>query len=73
MKVPLGNELVEGRDVSYNTLREEWNEYLVEDGTTIRLRLIVKRIVRTDKDDPNGKPIYVVESTNVLDVRTPED
>ncbi|MEX2706957.1 MAG: hypothetical protein Q6352_017130 [Candidatus Freyrarchaeum guaymaensis] len=52
-------------DVRYSTLAEEWNEYVTEDGASIRIKLIVVRVSRTDKTDREGKPIYLVQ-TSVL-------
>lgn len=48
-------------DVRYRTLPEEWNEYILEDGTRVRLKFTVARISKTDKYDRRGEPIYLVE------------
>ena len=72
-RVRIGDEWVEGDDLAFNTILESWNEYKLEDGTEIRLKLVVKRVVRTQRRNPNGEPIYVVQSQNVMDARVPED
>lgn len=53
---------------------EHWNEYLVDDGTVIKLKLVVTEIVKVDDEyDPRtGDPLYVVNSTNVVSVQAPE-
>ena len=71
-KFNVGGRQVSGTDVSYNTYNEAWNEYMLEDGTTLRLKVIVKRVVRTDAYNPDGTPVYIVQSQNVLDSRVPE-
>jgi hypothetical protein len=65
------------RDATIMTFRpsgEHWNEYLVDDGTVIRIKLVVTEILKLDDDfDPNtGDPIYVAQSTNVVSVNAPE-
>ena len=72
-RVRIGNEWVGGEDVAFNTMIESWNEYKLEDGTEIRLKLVVKRIVRTPRRNENGEPVYVVQSQNVIDARVPDD
>ncbi len=72
-RVPFGDEWIEGEDVAFNTILESWNEYKLEDGTEVRLKVIVKRVIRTQRRDANGEPIYVVQSQNVLDTRVPDD
>ena len=58
---------------SYNTITESWNEYLVEDGTTIRIKLVVSDILQTDQFNADGTPIYRVKSMNVLEARVPNE
>ena len=69
----MGDHQVDGERKSYNTITESWNEYLVEDGSTIRLKVVVKDIIRTDKFNPDGTPVYLVQSVNVVDARVPEN
>lgn len=69
----VGDEWVEGEDVSFNALNESWNEYMLEDGTTVRMKTVVKRIVRTERYNEDGEPVYVVQSQNVLDTRVPDE
>ncbi len=53
---------------------EHWNEYLLDDGTVVRMKAVVTEIVRVDGQyDVEGNPAYVVFSTNVTHVSAPED
>jgi hypothetical protein len=52
-------------DIRYTTISEEWNEYVAEDGTRIRLKSTVTKVSRTSKYDKNGNPRYLVQ-TSVL-------
>lgn len=52
---------------------EHWNEYLVDDGSVIKIKLVVTEILRVDdKYDGNGDPVYLINSQNVVNVSAPE-
>jgi hypothetical protein len=73
VRVPFEGKTVEGIDLDFKTQKEEWNEYQVNDGTIIRMKVVVTNIARViDKYDNDGNPIYVVKSSNVLTVSAPE-
>ncbi len=53
---------------------EPFNEYLVEDGTVIKVKLVVTEILRLDDEyDAEGNPIYIVISANVPYVSAPDE
>ena len=66
---------VEGTIMTFRTGGEHWNEYLVDDGTVIKIKLVATEIVRIDDghDPSTGDPLYVVQSTNVVSVQAPEN
>ena len=70
--VRINGKLVPGRVVSFNPLVETWNEYTMEDGTVIRMRTIITRVVKLAEPSPDGGPNYLVSSNNVLDTQAPE-
>jgi hypothetical protein len=74
IKVPFQGTAVDGEDMDFKTIREEWNEYQTGDGSTIRVKLVLTNIVKLkDKYDPvTGDPIYFVRSSNVLSVSASE-
>ena len=46
-----------------------WNEYLLDDGTVARIKLVVANVFRVDgQTDGKGQPVYVIESTNVTSI-----
>lgn len=53
-------------------MSEEWNEYILEDGTRIRLKFTVVRISKTDKFDRRGESIYLVEHAVIPIITTPK-
>jgi hypothetical protein len=61
-------------DVDFETIKEDWNEYKLEDGTVLKFKTIVSSIIRTADYDPmTGDPVYHVRSTNILRVKVPEE
>ncbi len=59
--------------VGFQNAREYWNEYLLDDGTIIRLKLVATEVLRVeDMRDANGAHVYVVKSTNVVVANAPE-
>lgn len=74
VRVPVGGEIVEGEEVEFKPLEENWNKYQVEDGTIIKFKAVISRIVRTQKyNQITGDPIYYVVSSNVIDALVPEN
>lgn len=61
-------------EVGFRSSGEHWNEYLLDDGSVIRLKLVATEVLRVDGEfDPEGNPAYFVKSTNVVNVSAPED
>ena len=53
---------------------EHWNQYLMGDGTVLKIKLVATEVWRIEGEwDPEGNPIYVVKSSNVLSVNPPEE
>lgn len=46
IKVPFQGTAVDGEDMDFKTIREEWNEYQTGDGSTIRVKLVLTNIVK---------------------------
>lgn len=64
---------VEGKRVGFEPLEEPWARYKLQDGTMIRLKLVVSDVLRTNQTDATGAPVYAVKSSNVLAVDPPEE
>ena len=61
-------------EVGFRALGEHWNEYLLDDGTTVRLKLVVTTVYKVpDQYDAEGNPAYLISSTNVLATNSPDD
>ena len=61
-KVYTPSELQQAKvqDISYSIITQDWNEYVVDDGTNIKVQPIVTRVSKTSKFDFHGEPIYLV-------------
>ncbi len=65
---------VECTVITFRAGGEHWNEYLADDGTVIKIKMVVTEVLRLDDEyDANGNPIYIVQSANVMVVDAPEN
>ncbi len=61
-------------EVGFRSSGENWNEYLADDGTVIRIKLVVTEVLRIDGQyDEQGNPAYLIKSSNVTAVSAPDD
>ncbi len=73
VRLPNGRE-VEAMDVDFETVKEDWNEYKLEDGTVLKFKTVVSSIIRTEDYDPmTGDPVYHIRSTNILRANVAEE
>ena len=71
--VTFRGEMVPAEEMDYEPLRETWNEYRVADGSLLRLKVVVSKILRLEKRNEQGEPIYLVNSTNVVSATVPPE
>lgn len=71
-RINIGDRTIEAEDMEFKTAHEDWNEYTVEDGYGVRIKLVVSSILKTGDRDPQGNPVYIVQSTNIVKVLPPE-
>ena len=66
-KVPFQGRQVDAKSIDFLTRKEDFNEYQLVDGKVLRIKLVVTRILLVEGEkDPEGNPIYVIQSTNVV-------
>lgn len=71
-KLPDGN-FVDAEKIDINSSSENWNQYLLDDGTILKMKLVATKIVRlVNQYDQSGNPVYFVNSTNVVSVDCPD-
>lgn len=57
----------EKTEVEFSTSSEEWNVYKIEDGTKIKLKLVIAGIKRCNNlRDKDGIPIYSIDSSIII-------
>jgi hypothetical protein len=73
-KVPgQDGQLHDGKVVGFQVGAEYFNEYVLDDGTLIRMKPVLAEVVRMDgMYDPEGNPMYLVKTQNVVVVDAPE-
>jgi len=59
-------------EIPYDTIAEEWNEYVAEEGTRVRVKQTVTKVSRTNKFDKAGFPVYIIESSALAEVKPPK-
>ena len=74
VKINFNGQQVDAQLVEVTQGGERWNEYLLEDGTIMKVKLVLTNVYRAEGQyDAEGNPIYIVQSTNVLSVNAPEE
>ena len=67
IKITAGNQEINGLAQDFNIQREEWNDYTLLDGGTVRVKTTVLRIYQVVDDDgaprnnTDGSPMMVVQ------------
>lgn len=64
-KLPI-EALVGSTTLDFNEIEENWNTYNLSDGTTLKVKLVLRGVKRLNKYEPDGNPIYVINSINVV-------
>ncbi len=60
---------IEKRDIRYDTISQEFNEYVLDDGTKIKIYTNVTSIDRSRLHDVNGDPVYNIETSNQMEIK----
>ena len=63
---------VEGEVLEFQSKGEAWNQYELEDGTTLRVKIVMLDVVRLiDEYDDNGEPVYVLSAQQIVATSAP--
>ncbi len=72
MKLTVNGEEKEVSELDFEIKREDWNEYILLDGGSVRVRLVVSKIYRVldDNGQPawnqDGSPNFAITSGNMV-------
>jgi hypothetical protein len=73
IKINYGGEEVEATPLEINQSQEQWNHYLLDDGSVVKIKLVATKVLRIEnKFDDERNPVYLVKSTNIMNVSSPE-
>jgi len=72
VKVVYQGKEIEGEQLEFEGEKESWNKYRTEDGSIIRLKVVVSKIIRINQYSSSGDPVYMVNSTNLVDADVPD-
>ena len=59
-------DLIEGIDVDFSEEQESWNIYKLSDGTTMKVKLVLRGVKRLKRYSRDGNPIYIIQTQNVV-------
>ncbi len=72
-KIQFQGEEVWGEEIEFELERENWNSYILEDGTKLKLKTVLARVFRLEKYKEDGEPVYVINSTNLVAADVPDN
>lgn len=77
IKIKYGNKLVDATELEFKPDAEKGGEqtsvYAISDGTSMRVRAIVSKIVRIDGEyNSDGTPVYIQQVNNLVSTSSPE-
>ncbi len=58
--------LADSVDLDFTEVEEHWNVYQLSDGTKLKVKLIVRGVKRLKQFEPDGTPVYLINSMNVV-------
>jgi len=74
VQMPPDGREVTAEEIPIQSSTEHWNEYLLSDGSVVRMKNVVTEALRLEGEyDPAGNPVYIVQSTNVMNVSAPDE
>ncbi len=73
-RIKFGDQEVMAEEIQFETQHEAWNEYILHDGTTLKLKTVLAEVFRVDgMYAPNGDPVYVVNAQPVVSTNAPDN
>lgn len=74
IKINFNGQQVDADAIDVNQSSERWNEYMLEDGTILKLKAVLTNVYRIDGQyDAEGNPMYILQSTNVISANAPQE
>lgn len=64
---------VMGQQIDVQTSSESWNTYKLEDGTVLKMKIVLLDVVRLDEHDLNGNPLYQFAAHQIVSITPPDE
>ena len=59
-------DIVEATEIDFTEEKESWNTYKLNDGTTLKVKLVLRGVKRLKKYNQDRLPIYLIQSQNIV-------
>jgi len=60
-------------DMNYKSLKEIWNRYIIKkDNSEIMVKIVITNIIKTNKYDEYGDPIYQIQTQPIFKMNPPK-
>jgi hypothetical protein len=59
-------DLAEAEDVDFTEEHEYWNSYKLKDGTTLKVKMVLRGVKRLKKWGADGSPMYLINTANIV-------
>jgi hypothetical protein len=71
--VKFKGETVPAYELDFETEKEPWSVYRLEDGTVLRMKNVVAKVSKIiDRYKADGTPIYTISATGVMMMEVPD-
>jgi hypothetical protein len=65
---------VPGEVLEFEAKAENWNQYTLEDGTSVKMKVVLLEVVRVlNEYGPAGDPIYIFTAQQITGTSSPEN
>ena len=65
------NAAITKHDMRFDTLTQDWNEYVVDDGTRIKIQPVLMSVSKTSLFNNKGMPMYVTSINMNVQMKPP--
>jgi len=72
VKVKFQGKLIDGIELDFKIVKEDWNIYELEDGTILKFKPVMVKVTRINEYNKQGEPIYIFNTQNVSSPSVPE-
>lgn len=59
-------DLMEAINLDFTEEEEYWNIYKLADGTTLKVKLVLRGVKRLKRFNPDGTPMYLIQSQSIV-------